>query len=144
MSKKRKKKKLSRRVRRHQGQAGGRVRPANDSAPQAGTDESAAAQPPTPETPEARPAITATFTPSEAGTAAPAPAAAEEPAAPAAQSPAPPAGTPEAEYVSVRKDLRKLGLTVVAFVVIITALAVINAQTGFVGSLGSGLFHLWR
>lgn len=143
MSKKRKKKKLSRRVRRHQGQAGGRVRPADESASQAGTDESVAAEPAAPETPPARPAITATFTPSAAGTTAPA----AESAAPAtaqAESPAPPIGTPEAEYVSVRKDLRKLGLTVVAFVVIVAALTVLNAQTGFVGSLGNGLFHLWQ
>lgn len=49
-----------------------------------------------------------------------------------------------AEYPAVQADLRKLGVTIVVFAAVITALALLQAQTGAVTDLGERLFRLWQ
>lgn len=48
------------------------------------------------------------------------------------------------EYPAVKRDLRKLGITIVAFALIIGGLVMLNNETGLVGSLGNNLFKLWQ
>ncbi len=144
MSKKHKKRKKSRRERKGQPvQAGADTRPIGTEQGGAESDGSAPARPPAsgpaepasaqPQQPAPRPAVTATFTPSEPAPAAGAPAA-----------PAPAESAEAAEYTAVRKDLRKLGLTILACVAVVAGLVVLNDRTGFVGALGEQLFHLWE
>ena len=146
MSKKHKKRKKSRRERRGQphvatvdqaaSQAASDGRPSDADSGGAVPDESAAPEQPTAAEPQspARPTVTATFKPSQ-------PAAA--PAQPGPAAPTAPTTAEEAEYTSVRKDLRKLSLTIVALIVVVAGTVVVNDQTGFVNALGEQLFHLW-
>lgn len=59
---------------------------------------------------------------------------------------APPAGSAsaepadQAEYTAVKKDLRKLWLTIGALALIVAGLAVWNAQTGVISDLGGSVF----
>ncbi len=48
------------------------------------------------------------------------------------------------EYPAVRKDLRKLGLTVTFFVAVLAGLTVLGNSTSVISDLGSELFKLWR
>lgn len=48
------------------------------------------------------------------------------------------------EYPAIRRDLRKLAVTVVFFAAVIAALAIIGNQTNIVTDLGKQLFTLWR
>lgn len=50
----------------------------------------------------------------------------------------------ELEYASVRRDLRKLGVTIVVFTAIIAGLTVLGSQTSAITDLGSYLFTWWK
>lgn len=50
--------------------------------------------------------------------------------------------TLEQRYIA--HDLRRLGIQLGAFALLIIGLAVLDAQTDFMGSLGSSLFKLWE
>ena len=59
-------------------------------------------------------------------------------------APTPVSGSEPAEFGPVRKDLRKLGLTIIGLIVIMAGLVVWNDQTNVVGELGEKLFSLWQ
>lgn len=52
--------------------------------------------------------------------------------------------TEEVEYPAVRRDLRKLGITIAVLVLIIAGLSVWNDRTGVVGDVGNWLFSFWQ
>ena len=49
----------------------------------------------------------------------------------------------EQEYPAVRRDLRKLGLTIVTFALLLTALKLTADNTQIINQLGDALFRLW-
>jgi hypothetical protein len=135
MAKKHKKrKKLTRRLRRQQSggpEAGSKAIPVKHPAEQAEPEpqpEPAAPEPAAEETAEeSLPKVTATFR----QTASRGPDGIDQALA-------------ATEYPAVRRDLRKLGLTIVFFAAVTAGLAVFNAQTNLVGVLGQDLFRLWQ
>lgn len=48
------------------------------------------------------------------------------------------------EYPAVRRDLKKLSLTIAVFVLIIAGLGVLGSTTNVIGNLGDHLFRLWQ
>jgi len=48
------------------------------------------------------------------------------------------------EYPAVKRDLRKLGLTIAAFVALLAGLSVLANTTSAVRDLGHNLFQLWQ
>lgn len=50
----------------------------------------------------------------------------------------------ETEYPAIRRDLRKLGLTILCFSAIIAVLTLIGSQTTVIGDAGRELFKLWQ
>ena len=52
--------------------------------------------------------------------------------------------TAELEQRYINRDLRRLLIQLAVFALVIAGLAVLDAQTGAVGSLGSSLFKLWE
>lgn len=130
MSKKHKKRKKTRRERKGQPQAAASTQTSVSAETPAPAPTPATSESPAQPTP--RPAITATFKPTPSS------------AAQIVSGPSAPTNAEEAEYTSVRKDLRKLGFTIIAGIAVVIGLVILNDQTGFVGTLGEQLFHLWE
>jgi len=127
MAKRKRKKKLSRRERKAHPE---RVASQPTAQPAANIPEPEAESPmgSQPETEAAQPVpVTATF----------------KPADPQASSTAAQSGD-QAEYTAVKKDLRKLWLSIAALILIIAGLAVWDAQTDVIGQLGNAMFSWWQ
>ncbi|MSU75868.1 hypothetical protein EXS54_00095 [Patescibacteria group bacterium] len=50
----------------------------------------------------------------------------------------------DVEYPAVRRDLRKLGVTIVVLILVIVGLTIWNDHSNVVGHLGSWLFSFWQ
>lgn len=122
MAKRKRKKKLSRRERKaHPERVPSAPAPA---APETPSEPAAESQPATPTAPPA--SVTASFKPT------PPPAEASS-------------GSSEpAEFTAVRKDLRKLWVTIAVLILIVAGLTVWNAQTDVIGNLGDAMFSWWQ
>ena len=118
---------VDRPVKRQPGSAGLDAATAETDAAAAATDDANAEA--TPESPAPQPTVTATFQPDDAKSGA---------AGAASEAVA------ELEQRYIHRDLLRLLIQLAAFALVIVGLAVLDARTDVVGSLGSSLFKLWE